>query len=83
MGPKTHELQDVVINPSVDQDQVWPDVAVTVIFPITRQRMVPALWTQGLVKGQGGYDGYEVNFQARVRSDKWEPVIGSKRTLTS
>jgi hypothetical protein len=50
--PNTHQLQGIGIGHSVNQDQIWFDVTVTMIGPFARQRMVTVFWRQGLVDNQ-------------------------------
>ncbi len=60
MRAKSNELQHSIIRFTVNQHQVWLDVAIPVILPIASQRVVALLLGQRLVVRQILNDGNEI-----------------------
>lgn len=56
MGPQPDELE-FVADLAVDQDEIWPDMTIPVVFPRARERMVAVTSFQRLVQNQTGHDG--------------------------
>ena len=63
MRAKANQLQGVRVGRAVDQDQVGLDVAIAVIPPIARQRMVSVMWLQHLIVRQSGHDREQVSIE--------------------
>jgi hypothetical protein len=40
MRTETHKLKACIVRLAVDQNEVWPDVAVAVIAPLAAERMI-------------------------------------------
>ena len=57
------ELQYRVVRLSIDQHQIWLDVAISVILPIASQRVVAVLLGQCLVIRQNRDDGDKIALQ--------------------
>ena len=51
MRTNAHKLKDIVML-TVDQDEIGPDVAITMISPVTRQRMIGVAAGKGSILGQ-------------------------------
>ena len=43
---KAHELEGVVVRLSIDQHKIRPDVAVSMVGPVSRQRVIPKIQRQ-------------------------------------
>ena len=56
MRAKTNQIEIVVIRFPVNQDQIRLDVAVSVIGPITRERMIEVASWQYLVGGKQAHN---------------------------
>lgn len=49
MGTKAHQLKCILIGLAVNQDQIGSQVAIAVVFPFTRQRVVPKTSVQHMI----------------------------------
>ena len=49
MRAQPYELQRFAIRLAVDQDEIWPKVAVAMILPFSRERMIAEARLEGLV----------------------------------
>jgi hypothetical protein len=72
MGTKTDQQETIAIGVTIDQHQVRLDVTVTVIFPLAGKRMVSIARGQGLVVGQEGENGWQIQVE---RSTVWPPAF--------
>lgn len=52
MGTKAHQFKNGVVNFSVDQNKIWPEVAITAIIQRANQSMIDGIRGQSLVLGQ-------------------------------
>jgi hypothetical protein len=52
MRPQTHQLKTGLVRLAVDQHEVGPDMAIAVITPLTRQRVIERTPGQSLIRRQ-------------------------------
>jgi len=60
---QAHKLQQLSVWFSIDQHQIRLDVAIPVVFPIARERMVTVTWLQRQIDHQRRQDGCEISVE--------------------
>ena len=63
MRAQAHQLQHVCSQPPVNQNKVRLYVAVTMIFPLSRERVIAIFFGQRLVIRQSRDDGDEITLK--------------------
>ena len=67
MRAETHEIEMFGVGLAVDQNQVWPDVAVPVVLPLPAERVVAMARRERPVLRQFGHDMREFGFDGLAK----------------
>ena len=63
---QSHQLQTSLVGQAIYQHQVWPDVAIAVVFPVTRKTMITVARFQSSVIGKGHNHSSEISLQGEA-----------------